>query len=307
MRRAIVLEEVRGLAFVEDGGRPGHAHAGVPSGGALVRGWMARANLAVGNAPGAACIERFGAITVRARGELCIATEDGVARRLRDGEQARLEWTGAHRAGYLAIDGGLDVPLVWGGRGTLVSIGVGGHEGRALRKGDTLALLPPSPSPSPTPTPTPTPSPTPTPTPTPSPSPSPSPTPSPSPPPPPIRVTLGPDALSVLGPDAAARIASARFAISPRSDRTGTRLELDALPPRPTSGRTTPMIRGAIELPPSGEPIVLGPDHPTTGGYPVIAMLTRVDDDAFHALPTRAPLRLMVISIQEARALCLNR
>jgi len=41
---------------------------------------------------------------------------------------------------------------------------------------------------------------------------------------------------------------------------------------------------GAIELPPSGEPIVLGPDHPTTGGYPVVALIAARDLGRFHTI-----------------------
>ena len=52
------------------------------------------------------------------------------------------------------------------------------------------------------------------------------------------------------------------------------------------------MARGAIELTPSG-PIVLGPDHPTTGGYPVIAVLREHAQDAFFARPLGATVRFV--------------
>jgi allophanate hydrolase subunit 2 len=62
--------------------------------------------------------------------------------------------------------------------------------------------------------------------------------------------------------------------IAHTSDRAGTRL----LPLEPhglatREARTAPMWRGAIQAPPSGELIVLGPDHPVTGGYPVVGIL----------------------------------
>ena len=38
-------------------------------------------------------------------------------------------------------------------------------------------------------------------------------------------------------------------------------------------------VRGAMQLPPSGQPVIFGPDHPTTGGYPVIAVLTEAASD----------------------------
>ena len=66
--------------------------------------------------------------------------------------------------------------------------------------------------------------------------------------------------------------------MSPASNRIGTRLE----GPRLERLRTDELlsegvVTGAIQVPPSGRPIVLGPDHPTTGGYPVIAVV-RGDD-----------------------------
>jgi allophanate hydrolase subunit 2 len=51
------------------------------------------------------------------------------------------------------------------------------------------------------------------------------------------------------------------------------------------------MVAGAFEVPPSGASIVLGPDHPTTGGYPVIAVLVRADLGRFHARPLGATVR----------------
>jgi allophanate hydrolase subunit 2 len=52
----------------------------------------------------------------------------------------------------------------------------------------------------------------------------------------------------------------------------------------PAAGVSAPMVCGAIQLPPSGEPIVLGPDHPTTGGYPVVATIVVADRGRFFAL-----------------------
>ena len=46
------------------------------------------------------------------------------------------------------------------------------------------------------------------------------------------------------------------------------------------------MVRGAVQIPPNGEPVVFGPDHPVTGGYPVIAVLTgRSNDRAAQLAP----------------------
>ena len=91
-----------------------------------------------------------------------------------------------------------------------------------------------------------------------------------------VPIADGPDAdVTVL--DAVAR---ATFTISAQSDRIGTRLDGPALPAHSMHdardrARSRPMIAGAIELTPAGL-VVLGPDHPTTGGYPVIAVVRDV-------------------------------
>jgi biotin-dependent carboxylase-like uncharacterized protein len=266
----IELLRVAGLAFVQDGGRPGRMDEGVPPGGALVPAWLARANLALGNDPGEAGIERFGAISFVARTAIEVAEEDGRVCALAPGETIEFGWDGRDRVRYLALRGGMDVPIVLGGRGTLVAAGIGGLEGRPLRRGDRLAVRPPS---------------------------RPLPSRAPEAPPPeprgaPIRLYPGPDAAR-FAPRALEALLEGKWTISRRSDRTGTRLEGPAIPwaPDAPSARTAPMVAGAIELPPAGEPIVLGPDHPTTGGYPVVAVVASADLGRFHARPLGSPVR----------------
>jgi allophanate hydrolase subunit 2 len=53
------------------------------------------------------------------------------------------------------------------------------------------------------------------------------------------------------------------------------------------------MVRGAIQVPASGHPIVLGPDHPTTGGYPVLATVVRADTGAIMARSVGASVRFV--------------
>ncbi|UJR79214.1 biotin-dependent carboxyltransferase family protein [Sandaracinus amylolyticus] len=274
----IELERVVGLAFVQDGGRPGLLREGVPRGGALIPSALAAANRAVGNPEHAAGIERYGAITIVARGDVTVADDDARVWTLHDGERIELAWDGARRARFVALQGGIDVPRVLGGRGTLVAARIGGLEGRPLRRGDVLrtasepittahalAWTPHQGA---------------------------------------IRLVAGPD-LDVYAPSAIDALTSRAWRLSTRSDRTGTRLEAPAIPWRDDApaARTTPMIAGAIELPPGGEPIVLGVDHPTTGGYPVVALVAGVDLDRFHAIPLGRDVRFTTITIDEARAL----
>lgn len=67
------------------------------------------------------------------------------------------------------------------------------------------------------------------------------------------------------------------FTIDPRSDRIGTRLR--GAIPAPAPGLSRPIVPGAIQVPPDGHPIVIGPDGPTTGGYPVVGVLARQSRD----------------------------
>lgn len=219
----LIVLSVAGPALVVDAGRPGRMHEGIPPGGPMVPELFASANRAVGNAPGAPAIEVFGRLAVEV-----------------DGRRIEVEARAA-RVAYLAVPGGLDVPRVLGGCGTLLVASIGGHEGRLLRRGDRIAVGNDRGAPQT------------------------------------IEVDLEPDApvRVVPGPDAPVPLGTC--AISAIGDRTGIRLRATLAAPPPPARPSAPMICGAIQLPPSGEPIVLGPDHPTTGGYPVIATVIVAD------------------------------
>ncbi|MSS44973.1 biotin-dependent carboxyltransferase family protein [Cutibacterium sp. WCA-380-WT-3A] len=76
------------------------------------------------------------------------------------------------------------------------------------------------------------------------------------------------------------RLEQAPWRVGDASDRVGTRLEGPSLE-RAVTGELTsePVIRGAIQVPTSGVPLIFGPDHPTTGGYPVIGVVDPEDAD----------------------------
>ncbi|MFP2912819.1 allophanate hydrolase subunit 2 family protein, partial [Pyxidicoccus sp. 3LFB2] len=178
---------------------------------------------------------------------------------------------------YVAVEGGLAVPEVLGGRGTLLVARLGGHEGRALRSGDALPLgeeggtpeaLEPGAALEATA---------------------------------PIRVTLGPD-LERFEAATRAALLDGTFTVSPASDRVGMRLRGPALAHGDEgAGTSRPMVRGAIQVTLSGEPIVLGPDHPTTGGYPLIAAVIRADWGRLCARRPGAPVRFQAVTPAEAR------
>jgi antagonist of KipI len=162
---------------------------------------------------------------------------------------------GARRSGaraWLAFGGGIDVPRVLGSRSTHVRSALGGMRGRALRAGDVLPLGAATTRPDPLP------------------------------PVSPVDVTAGGARLRVLpGPqadvDALEALCRARFVVSASSDRMGYRLtgaHVDASPESMISDAT---FTGAVQLPPSGEPILLMVDRQTIGGYPQVAIVITAD------------------------------
>ena len=145
-----------GLATtVQDLGRPGYYHIGIPISGGMDRFALQAANLLVGNDPGAAVLEavfmgpqiRFAADrTVAVTGAELPPKIDGEPRetwtsfRVKAGQTLSFDFLKKGARAYIAIGGGIDVPVVLGSRSTYVLGALGGHEGRALQAGDSLKL-----------------------------------------------------------------------------------------------------------------------------------------------------------------------
>jgi len=261
------VARVAGIAMVQDAGRPGHMHEGVPPGGALVPDLFARANIAARNPRGTAALEVFGAMSLFARdGDLELGGDDGSRVIVREGERFDFSAMPELRVRYLAVRGGLDVPQVLGGRGTLLVAGLGGFEGRPLRAGDRIPVGTVTEAPF-------------------------APEGQPFLPEGAIRVQPGPDE-ERFDPAALDVLVTEPYALLPASNRAGTRLGGPPLVRRDADdGRSAPMVWGAIEVPSGGAPIVLGPDHPTTGGYPVLATVVRGDLGRFGARPIGSLVR----------------
>lgn len=256
------ITRAAGFALLVDGGRPGRMHEGVPPGGPLVRSAFARANAFAGNAPGACAVELSGTLEVVARGGgLVVADDDGPVA-LADGERHAVSTAGQRRVRYLAVEGGVDAPLFLGGRGALLVAGVG----RLLRRGDPLAPGGAAAAPEAPPEPAPLGA--------------------------PIAICEGPDEVAGVSLEA---LTAVELRVSTSSDRTGTRLDglSFGVDHAALMRASAPMVKGAIELTPSG-PIVLGPDHPTTGGYPVVAVVRAASLDALFARPLGAPVRFVI-------------
>lgn len=264
----LVVVKAVGLVTVQDLGRSGYMHLAMPPGGALVPELLVAANRAVHNADGAAALEVQGQLVVRAEAAMVVATDLDVSpRELAAGDPLTIE-SGPRRSTYLAIRGGIAAPIVLGGRGALLCAELG----RPLRAGDVVradesgTAQRPSSSSAPaqlaaigtrsasaeTPT----------------------------------RITVipGPD-LDAFSTEALERLVSAPYRVLPSSDRVGTRLAGASLA-RTASyrERSRPMVIGALEVPGDGQPIVLGPEHPTTGGYPIIAVIATAELGRFFAI-----------------------
>jgi KipI family sensor histidine kinase inhibitor len=264
--RALRVVAAHAVVTVQDAGRAGQLHRGLPPSGALARGLLAAANAAVGNEAGAAGLEiPLGSLEIEAQGELVLSIDGAPALRLAAGERLRV---GASTRGvrYLAVAGGIDVPLVLGARATLPVARLGGLNGRALRRGD---LLPVGPAQGVT------------------------------------RAIEAEDETSEVwldidpGPQlgrfpagALEALLEGPWQVSRLGDRVGVRLEGARVPrDRADLALPLPMRRGAVQVTTEGTPIILGPDHPTTGGYPVLAVLRRDAQELLARLRPGAPLR----------------
>ena len=247
------------LTVLKDAGRFGHAHLGVPRSGAVDREAYGRANALVGNQPGAAVLEcTLGGLRV-VFDEPAVAVLTGTDAVLTvDGSPAGPEEVVSVPAGatvavtmpkrglrsYLAVRGGFDVPPVLGSRWTDRIGRVGPPQPVA---GDTLPIGTPVGRPVEVPA---------------------------QRHDGPLEVDLGPRD-DWFTAEAVQTLLSAEYTVLPASDSVGVRLDGPALARARTEELPTEgVVRGSVQVPPDGRPIVFQADHPVTGGYPVIAVLT---------------------------------
>ncbi len=269
---SVTLEVLRTgpLALVEDLGRPGMAHMGVTTSGAADRRAHTLANRLVANPGEHATVEvTFGGFSARVHGgDVTIAVTgadtdpavNGVPfgtnsiHYARDGEVISLGAPHSGLRSYLAVRGGIDVAPVLGSRSYDVMSAIGPAP---LRVGDMLPIGERS---------------------TDFPELDQAPVGSISPEIVDLQVVPGPRDDWFVDPDILVRT---NWLVTNRSDRVGMRLVGMPLEHRrpdrqlPSEGAT----RGAIQIPPNGFPVILGPDHPVTGGYPVIGVVTDEDID----------------------------
>jgi biotin-dependent carboxylase-like uncharacterized protein len=261
-RPALRVVQVGFATTVQDRGRRGLAHLGVPTAGAVDLRTHDLVNRLVGNSPDAATIETMGALVLEVLRPIVLATSSDATRQtLAAGARVRVDAPAGSVWGYLAVRGGVEVDAVLGSRSHDTLGGVGppalGADG---------------------------------------------------------LVSVGPDPLTPLAADHAPQRRRsegyARIWDGPQHDwfiggvqslvgrpwritnelsRVGVRLESGEFA-RGTRSRpqmaSIGLTAGAVQITPSGEPIVMLANHPTTGGYPVIAV---VDPDDLPELAQSPP------------------
>jgi biotin-dependent carboxylase-like uncharacterized protein len=279
------------LTTVQDLGRTGLAHLGVPTAGAADRRAFGLANRLVGNPPGAAALEITLAgpeLEWEAGGWFALtggrvdAHLDGrpvpmdTAVRVEAGQVLAVGTVTSGLRAYLAVRGGIDVPEVLGSRSTDTLAGIGPpplQEGARLPRGD-LAQGDPFLQVAPTPAVDPE----------------------------PVLGTLrGPrDDLFTTG--ALRTLVGVAWTVSSDSDRTGIRLDGPVLERRRTVELASEgMVEGSLQVPPDGHPILFLANHPTTGGYPVIAVVAGRDLPLAAQARPGTRLRFRFVSVEAAR------
>jgi biotin-dependent carboxylase-like uncharacterized protein len=276
--RAVEVLATGPLATVQDLGRPGLGELGIGVSGAADRPSLRLANRLVGNPEGSAALEATGGgLVLRARGVLTVAVAGAPApvsvvrggrvrpvgflraTVLADGDELRLGPPEVGLRSYLAVRGGIDVPPVLGSRSTDVLqqlgpavlaagavLAIGAGDDTPVRDVDTVPDTAP---PSGTMT---------------------------------LRAVPGPRHDWFTG-DSLHRLFTERWDVGAASNRVGVRLTGAPLCRRAahegTELHSEGVVRGSVQVPPSGQPVVFLADHPVTGDHPVIAVLLDRDTD----------------------------
>lgn len=280
---------------VQDCGRRHSRASGVPSGGAIDSFAIRAANALVGNQVDAAGLEwALGGGAIRFEQESVFSLGGASARatlsgravapfttmHARSGEELVIEQVSSGRFLYLAVGGGIDVPIILGSRATYLPGRFGGYQGRMLRNGDSLALGPSARAPA-------------------------------------EGFHCGADLLprytagivhitrgthADLFDEAAWRtLTEGEYRISLASDRTGYKLEGVALS---NSAGTLPSeagCPGSIQVPADGNPIALMADAPTVGGYPKIAVVAESDLPVMAQRSPGETVRFELITIEQSQ------
>ena len=298
---ALKVIQTQGGSTAQDLGRPGYQRYGVPPSGAM--DWFAHraANILVGNPAQAAAVEAGLADHTYQLTEAGLIAVTGAGFDLRVQGRPLPLWTALFmQAGwtielrkissgswaYLAVAGGLETTPVLGSRSAYLRGGFEGLAGRPLQTGDVLPTGPaprspltlagrtiraaqrPAYSQSPT-----------------------------------LDVILGPQA-EAFAAEGIETFLSAPYSVSAVSDRMGYRLEGPAIAHQGGADIISDgLALGSIQVPASGQPLVMMSDRPTTGGYPKIATLATADMPALaQCQPGASQVRFRAVAVQAAQA-----
>lgn len=308
-------------ALIQDAGRPGYRAVGVTESGAMDRAALACANAAVGNPVGAAAIEVVAgglelqverSVTVAIAGSAVNLEIHGAGERrtirsaepisVQPGQRLTLTYSGPGMRDYLAVRGGLlgittprdgAEPRSWlGSRSTDTLSGIGprrlaagdavhiGEVPAAVATSETGLLDGPQARQG---------------------QPSHQPPQAPDSPPTVLRVLAGPRA-DWFTPDALRALGQATWTVSAQADRVGARLTGPPLERSPAAAQaelpSEGMVRGALQVPPGGAPVLFLADHPVTGGYPVIGVVIDADLDRAGQLAPGDPVQFELVDEQ---------
>lgn len=265
----LLLERTGPLCLVEDLGRRGHARSGVGEGGAMDRAALRLANRVVGNAEDEPGLEVLAGGLVATADRACVVAvtgavaamsvdgrpvDQGRALVLQPGQRLSVGRAEVGLRCYLALRGGVVSRRSLGSASSNPLLGLGAPPlvpGDRVVAGDRVGTLPVAdlthvhvPGIEVT-----------------------------------VRAMVGPRE-DWVEPGALTVLSSTTWRPSPDSDRIGIRLTGGTL--RWRQRRELPselVVRGSVQVPPSGEPLVFMADHPTTGGYPVVAVVLDEDTD----------------------------
>ncbi|MDT0156056.1 urea amidolyase family protein [Microbacterium sp. ARD32] len=283
--------------LVQDAGRPGHAALGVSASGAADRTALRDANRAVGNGARAAALESVGGCALRFRGD-GVAAVAGAVGELSVTDAAGVTRAIPHGAPFAVADGDeLEIGHPDRGLRYVIAVRGGIFAAAALgsRASDTLGGLGPAPLTAGD------------------------------------IVVVGADAANAVDPFSLPRelpesgdlveleitlgprddwftetaleaLTGQEWVVTPRSDRVGIRLHGEASLQRSVDGElpSEGAVDGALQVPPDGQPVLFLPDHPLTGGYPIIGALTDRCLDLAGQLPPGARIRFRVVDARHS-------
>ncbi|MES2433037.1 MAG: biotin-dependent carboxyltransferase family protein [Pseudomonadota bacterium] len=291
---------------VQDLGRPGYYHLGIPISGGMDRFALRAANMLVGNDESAAVLEAVfmgpeieftTAATVAVTGGELPPKVNGDERPtweafpVKAGDKLSFGFLKSGARAYIAVSGGIDVPVKLGSRSTYTLGALGGHEGRALKAGDSLPLgqggagkgsIPAN-----------------------------------------LRRGPGNPAELRMLPglywhrvtaEAGKQFFADTWKVAPEADRIGYRFKggqpLDFVPRTPPVGAGSDPSNivdacypyGSVQVPSGTEPIVLHRDAVSGGGYMMLGTIISADMDLIGQLQPHSPARFVEVSLDQALA-----